>query len=46
MGSSRQTVNSLLHKFSQDGWISMSGRDLILTSPGDLREMVDEKVIG
>jgi CRP-like cAMP-binding protein len=46
MGSSRQTVNTLLHKFLQDGWIAMNGRDLILTSIGDLREMVDGQIIG
>ena len=46
IGSSRQTVNNLLHKFLLDGWINMSGRDLILTSPGDLWAMVDGQIIG
>ena len=46
IGSSRQTVNNLLHKFLLEGWINMSGRDLILSSPGDLWAMVDGQIIG
>lgn len=41
IGSSRQTVNALLHQFSNSGWIHLKGRTFSIVSPGDLQEIID-----
>ncbi|GAC1421285.1 MAG: Crp/Fnr family transcriptional regulator [Burkholderiaceae bacterium] len=41
IGSTRQTVNTLLHEFSSQGWINLNGRDVIIVSVGDLQERAD-----
>jgi CRP/FNR family transcriptional regulator, cyclic AMP receptor protein len=41
IGSSRQTVNSLLHEFEANGWIRLEGRTLSIVSIGDLQEMLN-----
>jgi CRP/FNR family cyclic AMP-dependent transcriptional regulator len=42
IGSSRQTVNTLLHEFSNNGWISLKGRTFSIISQGDLQEITDQ----
>ena len=41
IGSSRQTVNALLHEFSDNGWIGLKGRSFSIVSQGDLQEVAD-----
>ena len=41
IGSTRQTVNTLLHDFSAQGWITLSGRNVVIVSQGDLQERAD-----
>lgn len=41
IGSSRQTVNTLLHEFSKNGWIDLKGRTFSIISQGDLQEISD-----
>lgn len=41
IGSSRQTVNTLLHEFADSGWISLKGRTFSIVSEGDLQEMTN-----
>ena len=41
IGSTRQTVNTLLHEFSEHGWINLKGRDVVIVSQGDLQERAD-----
>ena len=41
IGSTRQTVNTLLHDFSGHGWINLNGRNVVIVSQGDLQERAD-----
>ena len=41
IGSTRQTVNTLLHDFSAQGWINLNGRNVVIVSQGDLQERAD-----
>lgn len=41
IGSSRQTVNTLLHEFANNGWICLKGRTFSIISQGDLQEITD-----
>ncbi|BBP04755.1 Crp/Fnr family transcriptional regulator [Sulfuriferula plumbiphila] len=41
IGSSRQTVNALLHEFSDNGWIHLKGRTFSIISQGDLQKIID-----
>lgn len=43
IGSTRQTVNTLLHEFSRQGWINLNGRAVVIVSPGDLQERADNE---
>ena len=41
IGSSRQTVNALLHEFSKSGWIDLKGRTFSIVSKADLQEITE-----
>lgn len=41
IGSSRQTVNTLLHEFSKNGWIDLKGRTFSILSKADLQEITE-----
>jgi CRP/FNR family cyclic AMP-dependent transcriptional regulator len=41
IGTTRQTINALLHEFLDNGWLAMNGRAIVIVSPGDLQRAAE-----